>query len=65
MAYRLKPNVENFEVVDGPFADRRYVSGEIYTEIPPGEESKFDAIAPAEELANKRSRTEKPEVTDA
>ena len=65
MQYRLKANVESFEVVDGPFAGRKYVSGEIYTDIPPGEKGKFDTIAAIEEQVSKRGRTDKPEVTDA
>ena len=42
--YRLKDGVENFDVVDGPFAGRRFLKGLIYTEIPPGETDKFEEI---------------------
>ncbi|MDG6005551.1 MAG: hypothetical protein E3K29_06840 [Candidatus Brocadia sp.] len=40
--YRLKPNVPDFEVVDGPYAGRKYTSGQIYNEIPAEERHKFD-----------------------
>ena len=39
--YKLKPNVPDFEVVDGPFAGRKYKAGEIYQEIPVTEKDKF------------------------
>lgn len=67
MPYRLKPNVENFEVVDGPFAQRKFISGEIYAEIPPNEAGKFDEIKPADGPAKttKRADNQKTEVTDA
>lgn len=43
--YGLKPNVPDFEVVDGPFAGRKYKAGETYQEIPPEEKEKFEVIA--------------------
>ena len=44
MTYILKKGVENFEVVDGPFAGKKYVRGTAYAEVPPGEKHKFDKI---------------------
>ncbi len=42
MTYKLKPGQPGIEVVDGPFAGRRYVSDQVYAEIPPGEEHRFE-----------------------
>ena len=67
MAYRLKRNIESFEMVDGPFAGRKFVSGETYGEVPPGLGEKFDRF-PEEATQAKAPptrRSEKPEVTDA
>jgi len=46
MKYKLKKNVENFDVVDGPFAGREYRRGKVYDEkdIPPGEKRKFEPV---------------------
>ena len=41
--YELKPNVPDFEVVDGPFAGRKYKAGETYKEVPKEEAHKFMA----------------------
>lgn len=68
MPYKLKANVENFEVVDGPFAGRNFVGGQIYEEIPPGEERRFEPATPGNsqaKAAKKSSENTKPEVTDA
>ena len=64
MAYRLKQNVENFEVVDGPFAGRGYVSGETYAEIPSAEAARFEKIREEKPAEPDRAKT-KPEVSDA
>ncbi len=40
--YRLKKNVADFTVVDGPFAGRTFRAGKTYAEIPPGEKHKFE-----------------------
>ena len=45
--YRLKENVPDIEIVDGPFAGRIFKAGEIYTEIPPAEAARFDTIEPS------------------
>lgn len=40
--YRLKKNVADFTVVDGPFAGRTFRAGKVYAEIPPQEKHKFE-----------------------
>ena len=35
--YKLKKGIENFEVVDGAFAGRKFVRGKVYGEVPPEE----------------------------
>lgn len=52
--YKLKPNVPDFEVVDGPMAGRKYEEGRVYAEIPAEERHKFDPessppLSPSEE----------------
>ena len=42
MGYKLKEKYEAFQVVDGPFASRRFVPGVEYEEIPPQEKHKFE-----------------------
>jgi hypothetical protein len=42
MSYKLKPTEPPFEVVDGPFAGRKYNRKGIYAEIPPGYENRFE-----------------------
>ena len=39
--YQLKPGVPAFEVVDGPFAGRKFKAGVLYNEVPPEESPKF------------------------
>ncbi len=68
MPYKLKSNVPNIEIVDGPFAGRKFVAGEIYAEIPANEKAKFDEVrtesAPAKR-GQQPAGEEKTEVTDA
>jgi hypothetical protein len=45
--YRLKKNCENFTIVDGPDAGKKFVKGKIYNSVPTGYAAKFDAV-PAE-----------------
>ena len=46
--YRLKKGIEKFQVVDGPFAGRKFEAGKAYDEIPAGKAKKFEKIpAPA------------------
>lgn len=45
--YRLKKNMESFQVVDGQFAGRSYRPGVAYDEIPPQEAGKFEQIKEA------------------
>ena len=49
MAYKLKPNVPDFTVVDGTFEGRSYKAGETYDEIPPQEKNKFESIPVSKE----------------
>jgi hypothetical protein len=44
MSYKLKPGTESFEVVDGPFAGKKFLRGKIYKEVPPEEKKKFEKI---------------------
>ena len=39
--YKLKPNVADFEIVDGAFAGRKYEAGKTYHIVPPEEAYKF------------------------
>ena len=41
--YRLKKGQEAFTPVEGPFAGRKFVAGQLYGEIPPGTAGKFEA----------------------
>jgi len=56
--YKLKKGIENFDVVDGAFAGRKFVRGKVYGEVPPDESKKFDEIKPIE------VRDQKSEVKD-
>jgi hypothetical protein len=42
MTYRLKPGQPGMEVVDGPFAGRKYHPDQVYDEIPPSEAERFE-----------------------
>ncbi len=44
--YRLKKGQESFQVVDGPLAGRKYLKGQVYGEIPPGEKGRFEEVRP-------------------
>ena len=44
--YKLRKGIENFQVVDGAFAGRKFVRGKVYGEVPPEEKKKFDEIKP-------------------
>ena len=44
--HRLKKGIERFQVVDGPFAGRKFEKGKEYAEIPPDEAAKFEKIKP-------------------
>lgn len=39
--FRLKKGIESFQVVDGPFAGRKFLKGKEYAEVPDGERGKF------------------------
>jgi hypothetical protein len=42
--YRLKKTTPAFEVVDGPFARRKYLHGRFYAEIPPEHKGRFETV---------------------
>ncbi len=56
--YKLKKGIENFDVVDGPFAGRKFVRGKAYGEVPPEEKRKFEEIKPI------KARGQKSEIRD-
>lgn len=60
MAYKLKKGIENFQVVDGPFAGRKFGKGKEYSEaeVPPEEAKKFEEVKPVEPV-DRLSRKEK------
>lgn len=47
--YRLKPHQESFEVVDGPFAGKKFEKCVMYDAIPDQDAGKFDVVAPTPE----------------
>ena len=61
MKYRLKPNVESFQVVDGPFAGRKFVKGKVYEawQISAGELGKFEEEGTKEVTSDERQVTSK------
>lgn len=61
MAYKLKKNKPDFDVVDGPFAGKKYRHNESYEEVPPGEKDRFE-VAKADKSAAKPAG--KPEGAD-
>ena len=70
MTYRLKANQPPFEVVDGPAAGQKFAHGFVYTDLPPGEQARFERIeeaapqAPVEPATRKAKKTGE-EVADA
>ena len=67
--YKLKKGIENFEVVDGPFAGRTFVRGKEYGQVPSEEKRKFEEIRnqksevrdqPATLTADKKSKRRNP-----
>ena len=49
--FKLKKNVADFVVVDGPSAGKRYRAGEVYAEVPPEYKNKFEPARPVLEAA--------------
>ncbi|MBN1830291.1 MAG: hypothetical protein JW884_14255 [Deltaproteobacteria bacterium] len=47
MKYRLKKNQESIQIVDGPYAGRKYRKGELYDDVPPGEAYRFEKVKEA------------------
>jgi len=71
--YRLKANQPPFEVVDGPAAGQKFAHGFVYTDLPAGEQARFELIDPPapvlqpEKTADQPTRKggRKEEVADA
>jgi len=64
--YKLKPNVPDFEVVDGPQAGRKFKSGQVYTDVPMEEKSKFEIIpSPNRERFTKVGEADRPDQSEA
>lgn len=61
--FRLKKGIEEFEMVDGAFAGRKFKRGVLYAEVPPGEKRKFDEIK--EETVKQPKRGSKVEAAAA
>jgi len=62
MKYKLKSNVEAFEMVDGPMTGRKFKAGEVYDSIPPQYSSRFDVIDPPEKSKAAEPAPKKDEV---
>jgi hypothetical protein len=62
--YKIKKDVENFDVVDGAFAGRKFVCGRVYGEVPPEEKDKFDEIKPEVKAQKSEAGGQKSEVKD-
>ena len=45
-AYKLRPGMEAFEVVDGPYAGKKYKAGIVYRDVPPQERHRFEPAGP-------------------
>jgi hypothetical protein len=41
MSYKLKPNMADFEMVDGPFTGRKFEAGKTYEDVPVTEAHRF------------------------
>ncbi len=59
--YKLKANVPDIEIVDGPFARRTFRAGTTYAEIPPELQDRFEAVEPAEDLGGSPAETPEKE----
>jgi hypothetical protein len=64
MSYRLKPNREAFEVVDGPDAGKRFVRGKTYDQVPESEKHRFE-LAPGPDTSAKLIKAMDPEKKPA
>jgi hypothetical protein len=62
--YKLKKDVENFDVVDGAFAGRKFVRDKAYGEVPPEEKRKFEEIKPEISGNTGINSVQKPKGTD-
>ena len=62
--WRLKNGEESFQVVDGPFAGRRFGKGCEYEEIPEQERRRFERV-PSPGKRSSRKKASAPAVTTA
>ena len=63
MKYKLKRNFENFDVVDGPFAGKKFRRGKVYRkeDIPENEIKKFEPLGESSaRLIKKMGEKSKP-----
>lgn len=67
MSYKLKPGIESFEVVDGPFAGKKFLQGRIYEDVPPNEKTKFEKVTKKVRGETKKAQAPdlKPDATDS
>ena len=54
--YQLKATSPDFRVVDGQYAGRQYVAGQLYEDIPPQEAHKFEKVPESAEQTVKSTR---------
>lgn len=57
MPYMLKKNKPEFDVVDGPFAGKKYRHSGTYEEVPPGEKDRFEVVK-GQKAEDRRQKTE-------
>lgn len=64
--YKLKANSPAFEIVDGPLAGRKYLEGQVYAEIPPGYEHRFERAdkATVTQIPTSKKLTAKSRIED-
>jgi hypothetical protein len=56
MGFVLKKNTEEFQVVDGPLAGRKFKRGKVYGEIPEGEAHRFEKL---EDVSRREAETQR------
>lgn len=52
--YKLKSNVPGFEIVDGPFAGRKFEPGVIYEDVPAPFRDRFEKVKPQKNIKTKK-----------
>jgi hypothetical protein len=66
MTYKLKPGAHAIEIVDGPLAGRRYLPDQVYAEVPPGYEDRFERAdkAPLVQMPKRGKPPAKDRIAD-